>query len=112
MTTTDKLPFPPNLPPLPEPPAGHEWEYRGMGWNPGDERSYITSHVIRDVLQWIESEQTSVQNGTRESPPGSNFESNPTTSTDYENTERRKQAIRPLVGGTETDLRLWVQGGA
>ncbi len=20
---------------LPEPPEGHRWEYRGMGWNPG-----------------------------------------------------------------------------
>lgn len=33
MTTTDKLPFPPNLPPLPEPPAGHEWQYRGTEWS-------------------------------------------------------------------------------
>lgn len=41
MTTTDKLPFPPNLPPLPEPPAGHEWHYRGMGARIAKGRKYI-----------------------------------------------------------------------
>lgn len=34
--------IPANLPPLPEPPDGHKWEYRGPQWTPGKTEHYAS----------------------------------------------------------------------
>lgn len=40
--------FPPGLPPLPEPPAGHRWVYRGTGW----ENNYKPARYIHWASPW------------------------------------------------------------
>ncbi len=42
--------LPPNLPPVPEPPAGHRWEYRGLGWNPQHQARY--SYIGNKTGSW------------------------------------------------------------
>lgn len=44
--------LPEGLPPLPEPPAGHSWVYRGMGWQSEGRRTFLYLHPDFD-RHWI-----------------------------------------------------------